>query len=191
MDATDDDFTSLIQQVQAGSEEAASRLFDQYGRYVYRIVRRKLARELRQKFDSQDFSQAVWISFFADLPRIGTFETPRQLIAFLSQMAANKVTDEFRRRVVLQKANVRREVPLSDGSTVVAARTRTRVHTPSKLAMAKEQFEALGADQPQAYRRIVELRAEGATSPEMAGQVGMSPGHVRRIITKLMRRIIR
>src|SRR5688572_23874581 len=64
------DFSTLMQCVREGSADATKELLDRYGPHVLRVVRRKLNRKLRPKFDSVDFVQDVWASFFT---------TPQQL----------------------------------------------------------------------------------------------------------------
>ncbi|MCA9151905.1 MAG: hypothetical protein KDA92_21530, partial [Planctomycetales bacterium] len=53
-------FSHLLEQVRQGSDEAAWDLVETYGPHVLRTIRRTLSREIRGKFDSDDFAQAVW-----------------------------------------------------------------------------------------------------------------------------------
>lgn len=69
-------FASLMQRVREGSQDAAHELFQQYGPHILRIVRRKLHKTMRSKYDSSDFVQAVWASFFAIEPAQYHFEAP-------------------------------------------------------------------------------------------------------------------
>ena len=95
--------------VREGSQDAGWKLVETYGPHILRVVRRSLSQDLRTKFDSIDFVQAVWASIFAEPTRLATFEQPEQLIAYLAAVARNKVVDEFRRRVQTQKFDVKRE----------------------------------------------------------------------------------
>ena len=62
------------------------------------VVRRQLPRLLRSRFDSLDFLQSVWGSFFRRMRTSPTeFEDSRHLVAFLARAAKNKVIDEYRR----------------------------------------------------------------------------------------------
>lgn len=60
----DDDFFLLMRRIREGSEDAAWELFEKYGGYIRRAVRRALNPRLRTQFESQDFVQMVWKSFF-------------------------------------------------------------------------------------------------------------------------------
>ena len=88
----DDDFRDLMRRVHEGSEDAAWQLVGQYGDPIRRAVRRALNARLRSKFDSLDFVQLVWSSFFRDRGRLDRFNHPEELVAFLVTMARNKVT---------------------------------------------------------------------------------------------------
>ena len=69
------EFALLMQSVREGSQEAARTLFERYGPHIRRVVRRKLHQKLRPQFDSVDFVQDVWASFFAQQGRQASFES--------------------------------------------------------------------------------------------------------------------
>ena len=89
-------FRDLLEQVSEGSEEAAWDLVENYGVTILRAVRRALDSRMRQRFDSTDFVQLVWASFFKARGRLDRFSTPAELAAFLVKMARNKVGMEAR-----------------------------------------------------------------------------------------------
>ncbi len=131
---------SLLGRIREGDESAARELLARYESQVRLVVRRQLPRLLRSRFDSIDFLQSVWATFFRRL-RAGPerFEDPRFLITFLARVAKNKVIDEYR-RVATRKQDMHREESLSTGG----APSRELVSdqdSPSELA---EASEALG-----------------------------------------------
>ena len=66
--SVDDDFANLMARARAG-DQAAIRLFlSRFGREVQMMVRARLPQQLRDQFDSSDLAQAVWMSFFSELP---------------------------------------------------------------------------------------------------------------------------
>jgi len=69
-------FQALLRQVQHGSPEAARELYDTYVNHVLRGVRVRLWHRMRSKYDSQDFVQQVWASFFDEPERLPDFESP-------------------------------------------------------------------------------------------------------------------
>ena len=124
------------------------------------VVRRQLPRLLRSRFDSLDFLQSVWGSFFHKI-RTGPndLNEEQNLIAFLAWAARNKVIDEYR-RAGTQKQDFKREEPLE-----TLARTRTLASlagdTPSQLAQAHETYDRLRDLLPDDRQVILELKAAG------------------------------
>src|SRR6516165_7459551 len=103
MPRTDQEFHALMQEVVAGSAEAAQELFRDYGPYLLHAIRRRMSKRIRSKFDSMDLAQDVWASFFAESPAKRSFDSPQQFIAFLAKLARNKVLDAVRQRLKTDK----------------------------------------------------------------------------------------
>ena len=177
-----DSFYVLIRQVQQGSQEASRVLAETYGSHVRRAVRRRLRRHLRSRYDSLDFVQNVWASFFCDPASAPALKTPDQLISYLCGMARNKVVDEIRRSQS-QRADVDREqhVDRRDEYAPVYGRDPT----PSAVAIFHEQYEVLVKRQPDNVSRAAQLRFEGATYEEIAEEMNCSERHVRRTLNRL------
>src|SRR6202034_3649815 len=88
----------FLARIRDGDELAARELLARYEAEVRLVVRRQLPRLLRSRFDSLDFLQSVWGSFFRRMRTSPTeFEDSRHLVAFLARAAKNKVIDEYRR----------------------------------------------------------------------------------------------
>src|SRR3954463_16718394 len=93
-----DEIRGFLARIHAGDEDAARDLLMRYEAEVRLVVRRQLPRMLRSRFDSVDFLQSVWGSFFHRVRTTPTeFEDGRHLVAFLARAAKNKVIDEFRK----------------------------------------------------------------------------------------------
>jgi RNA polymerase sigma-70 factor (ECF subfamily) len=185
MAVSPDEFRDLMQRVRDGSEDAARELLDRYGDHILRVVRRKLHRELRSKFDSVDFVQAVWASFFADVPQQGSFDRPQALIAFLVTLAQNKVIEVVRQRMKTQKYNINREKPLEAASPDADGAVASRDPTPSQVAIANDEWRRLLAELPDRYQRMLVLLREGHTQKDIARELGVNEKTVRRVLEKL------
>jgi RNA polymerase sigma-70 factor (ECF subfamily) len=185
MSADRDEFKNLMQRVRDGSEDAARELLDRYGEHILRVVRRKLSRELRSKFDSVDFVQAVWASFFVGAPKQRDFDRPQALIAFLVTLAQNKVIDAVRQRMQSQKYNINRERALDGSVSADAAGLAAREPTPSQVAVANDEWRRLLADLPARYQRMLELLRQGHTQKDIARELGVNEKTVRRVLDKL------
>ena len=151
------EFARLLARVAAGSEDAARELIERHKDRICQVIRRRLRRELRPKFDSQDFVQAVWASFFANRELIGEFQRPEDLVAYLGAIAANKVVNQHRSCLGAASRDVRRERSIDDSQTLNKRRLIAKAPTPSQIAMADEQLARLLNGQPPRYQRIVQI----------------------------------
>ncbi|HEX8199910.1 MAG TPA: sigma-70 family RNA polymerase sigma factor [Isosphaeraceae bacterium] len=182
-----EDLRAFLARVRAGDEEAARELLTRYEAQVRLVVRRQLPRILRSRFDSLDFLQSVWRSFFRRMrAEPEDFEAPQHLVAFLARAARNKVIDEYR-RACSRKQDKHLEEPLwAEGS-----RPRdliAEVDSPSELAEAREAFGRLRDLVPEGRREILELKLQGLTGPEIGARLGLSERTVRRVLEDLRRR---
>jgi RNA polymerase sigma-70 factor (ECF subfamily) len=182
------DLGRVLGQIRDGDEDAARELLRRYEAEVRLVVRRQLPRLLRSRFDSLDFLQSVWGSFFKRV-RGGPaeFEDSRHLVAFLARAAKNKVIDEYRRAASL-KQDMHREEPLY----VEGDRPREVTdagETPSQIAEAHETFGRLRDLVPEARRDILDLKAQGLSSREIGDQLGLSERTIQRVLEELRRQV--
>jgi RNA polymerase sigma-70 factor (ECF subfamily) len=181
------DIPAFLARIQAGDEAAARELLCRYEAEVRLVVRRQLPRLLRSRFDSLDFLQSVWGSFFRRVRSGPTeFEDSRHLVAFLARAAKNKVIDEYR-RAASRKQDMHREEPLwTDGAR--PREVAADIDTPSEVAQAREAFSRLRALLPAERQSILELKAEGLSSRDIGERLGISERTVQRVLEELRRR---
>jgi RNA polymerase sigma factor (sigma-70 family) len=183
-----DHFRELMARIQAGSEDAARELVEDYGEALRRAVRRGLHARMRSKFDSLDFAQIVWNSLFRRRNEFDRFDCPAKLIAYLVAMATHKVANEARRRLMGGKRNVNREESLEQrrADKTFDIPDRKGQPEPVETAIAHERWDRLVEPLSKRHRQILELRQKGHTCPEIAKIVGMHPNAVRRILQDLL-----
>ena len=181
------ELSDFLQRIQTGDETAARELLQRYEPEVRLVVRRQLPRLLRSRFDSLDFLQSVWGSFFRRVRSGPTeFEDSRHLVAFLARAAKNKVIDEYR-RAASRKQDMHREEPLwSDGAR--PKEVAAEIDTPSEVAQAHEVFVRLRDLLPAERRTILELKAQGLSSRDIGERLGISERTVQRVLEDLRRR---
>ena len=179
-----EDFAGLMQRVREGSDEAVFELLEICEEDIYHTVRRKLNRQLRAKFDSEDFVQAVWATFFAHLSVISKFKSRDSLIGYLVRVAGNKVMEEFRRRLMTQKYNLNRECSLDEGNNIVAESVRSREPSPSDTVILKEQWNRSFGHLSPRDRRIVQFHANQMKGEEIAQELGVHKKTVYRVLRK-------
>ncbi len=175
-------FARLMREVRGGSAEAARELYVRYADHVRRVIRHNLHVKLRPKFDSLDFLQDVWNSFFAD-DRL-EFRSPGELVSFLQQVAHNKVVDTFRQRMQTQKHDLNRECSL-DSAIAEFGEPASPDPSPSQCYSAQEAFETMRARQPRRRQPIVTMLQEGYSHSEIAERLGVSAKTVQRLVRRI------
>jgi RNA polymerase sigma-70 factor (ECF subfamily) len=182
------ELSEFLKRIHAGDEGAARELLNRFEAEVRLVVRRQLPRLLRSRFDSLDFLQSVWGSFFRRMRSSPTtFEDSRHLVAFLARAAKNKVIDEYR-RAASRKHDMHREEPLwadRRGPKEVP----DPIDSPSEVAQAREVLVRLRELVPLERRTIVELKAEGLSSKDIGERLGISERTVQRVLEELRRRM--
>lgn len=179
-----DHFQALLRQVQQGSHTAARELYDTYVEHVLRGVRARLWHRMRTRFDSQDFVQQVFASFFDEPKNLPDFETPEALVAYLLGMASNKVRTAGR-RLTAQRQDIHREERIDATPAAAGPHPVSRDPTPSAVAVYHEEYGRLVEDQRPSVRRVVELRLSGKTFEEIAAELGIDERTARRAIKRL------
>lgn len=175
----------FISRIRSGDEEAARELLRRYEAKVRLVVRRQLPKLLRSRFDSLDFLQSVWGSFFHRVRTGPTdIEDEPNLVAFLAWAARNKVVDQYRRSSS-RKHDMRREEPLWEGGGSARDLEASPVETPSQIVQAQETLERLQELVPKNRRRVLELKAEGFSCREIGERLGISERTVQRLIETL------
>src|SRR5438270_7784552 len=132
-------FTTFVERLRAGDEQAAAELVRQYEPLIRREVRLHLEdRHLSRLFDSLDISQAVLLSFFVR-SAAGQYdlERPEQLLNLLVAMTRNKLASAARREH-RQRRDQRRIAQAETGDLDLVA---TRGSSPSDQVAAKELLE--------------------------------------------------
>jgi len=185
MHPDESDITTLMERARSGDEAALREFLSRFEDGVRTTVRGRLPRRLRTQFDSMDFVQAVWQSFFSGLrenPR--DFANIRHLRGYLAGIARNKVYEEFRRRTRCEKRDLAREERLyaRRGTSEVERPLVSPEPTPSQTLQASDRLAQLIAGCGPTEVQVITLRYQGLTFEEIARRTGLSDRSVRRII---------
>jgi RNA polymerase sigma-70 factor (ECF subfamily) len=181
----DDDVADLMARAKAGDPAAIRDFLVRFEPEVRMMVRARLPRKLRTQFDSVDFVQAVWQSFFSDLP----VDTPEFLKAehvhgFLAGVVRNKVYEQHRKLTRTAKYNIAREQRLyiRRGDREVPREVVSPDPSPSQAAQAIDRLAQLIEGRCPIEVRVITLRRDGLTFDEIAARMGVSEKSIRRII---------
>lgn len=155
------DTAALVSRARSGDRRAFAALYRRHGRMVHGVLLARLPRtELR------DAMQEVFTSALAKLDGL---RDPSRFGPWLATIARNCARDWFKRH-----ANTR-ELAHEPG----ALDDRRAAHPGPDLADTLTLLAGLQG-LPEDYRELLLLRfAEGMTGPEIAAQIGMTPGSVR------------
>ena len=188
----DDDFTGLLARARSGDPAAIRDFLDRFEQEVRVMVRARLPRKLRPRFDSGDFVQAVWQSFFADPDSPGPqFENEAHLRGFLDGVVRNKVGEQHRRLTRTAKYNLAREERLyvARGDREILREVASPDPSPSEAVQADDRLEQLTAGFGPREIEVLMLRRQGLTHVEVAERTGMNERSVRRIIEAFRTRL--
>jgi RNA polymerase sigma-70 factor (ECF subfamily) len=162
-------FTTFVQRLRAGDEQAAVELVRHYEPLIRREVRLHLDQQLCRLFDSLDISQAVMLSFFVR-SAAGQYdlERPEQLLNLLLAMARNKLASAARREH-RQRRDQRRSV--STGADALAQVTDPQP-TPEEMVAGAEMLQRVRQRLSDEERQLVDLRGDGLSWEEIADRQG-------------------
>ena len=175
------EFQETMRRAINGSQEDIQRLISKYGDSIQKVVRRRLDTRLRSKFDSLDFVQMVWASFFRDSAQLERFGAPEAFVRFLVTMAKNKVIDEGRRRLTGARYNCTKETAFDDAQPLA----RPALDTPSQVAIAHEQLQMMFATESERDQKVINLKLNGASFVEISEALGINERTARRIVGRL------
>ena len=149
-------------------------------------------RSCAARYDSVDFVQAVWKSFFSDMrEQPGTFANAEQFRAFLTGVVRNKVHEQHRRLTRTRKYNMALEQPLyiRRGDREIVREVISREPSPSEVVQAEDRLEQLTNGRSAREVEVVALRRQGLTYEEIAKRIGMDERSVRRVIESVRTRM--
>jgi RNA polymerase sigma-70 factor (ECF subfamily) len=183
-------FDGLIDQLRAGNNDAATRVFNRFARRITGLARQQLHASLRPKLDPEDVLQSVFRSFF-NRQRAGRFaiESWDSLWGILMVMTLRKC----RRRIAYYRARRRdaqREKTWDEqGESEVDPALFAREPTPSEAAILIDIVSRLMAALPEEDRAILTLHLQGCTIAEIKAQTGRAMRTIRRILERIRRQL--
>jgi len=188
----DEDFTGLMARAKAGDPAAIRDFLSRFEPEVRMMVRARLPKKLRTQFDSLDFVQAVWQSFFVE-PALDApnFDKVEHLRGFLAGVVRNKVFEQHRRLTKTEKYDVSREERLyvRRGDRDVPREVVSPDPSPSQEAQETDCMTQLTAGRSQREVDVISLRRLGLTFDEIAIRTGVNERTVRRIINSARSRM--
>jgi RNA polymerase sigma-70 factor (ECF subfamily) len=165
-------FTAFLQRIRAGDEQAAQELVARFEPVVRRELRARLRDpRLRRLFDSADFCQSVFASFFLRAAA-GQYdlEHPGQLLNLLLSMARHKLAFCLRQQRAQRRDNRR----LHEGEGLLHQAVDLR-GSPCEQVGCQELLLLVRQRLDPEENQIAQLRGQGCTWSEVAARLGGTP----------------
>lgn len=181
MSHTRNEFEELMDRLRRGDPEAPRELFERYGKAVQRVVRFRLNRRLRTQYDSLDFTQDAWASFFHIPAENLAFRTPEELVAFLTRIVKHKMIDAYRkhrRHLDASPPKFPRVLQFIDAQPA-------RLPTPSQFAIAEEEWSRMIYNKPPKIQLALTMLRDGYSQREIALKLGLNVRRIHRLLAKL------
>lgn len=177
-----DELLLLLDACRRKDPAATAELVRRYLPHVRTAVRRRLAADMRIRFDSQDFAQDVWLSFFRVAIDREDLRDEAVLVAYLSQMARFKVAEEYRHQTT-QKVGLTRDAPLAQAGDQAG-----REPTPSAAAVAGDEWDRLTAGLSDREREMLRMLRDGHNHADTAAAFRLSEKTVQRLVRRILDR---
>ena len=168
-----------------GDPEAIEKVFVDVAPGLRSLVRRRMSKALRSKFDSEDVVLSVWTDLLSGF-REGrwTFGTAAELRAFLMTATRRRLIDRVRQH----RRAIERERALGPDKDAVG-QLASAAAGPSAVARGNELWRQLQALCPPAHRELLNLKRQGLPLAEIAARTGLHASSVRRILYDLAKRL--
>ena len=191
IDRLTDKTRHLVALVKDGDESALNQLCRIYGARVHWIIRLRMGRELRSKFESMDLVQDTLIHALGRLENF-TYNNEGDFVRWLSTIAENVIRGSLK-KLHTDKRDIHREVPLVGHRPNNSGRFATTpgpidATTPSVIMSRREELAELerAIDQlkPE-YREIIILtKIEGLSYKEISERLDKSHDAVRKLVSR-------
>ena len=182
----------LIEQARAGSPAALGQLMERCRRYLLLVANGSLDSDLRPKVGASDLVQDTFLEAHQDFPHFkGTTEP--ELLAWLTKILTNRVSNNIRHYRGTLKRDVEREESLDAGGMLGHTNLSVHVASPVHALIARDEVARLRAALsrlPERMREVLILRTwERQSFIDIAAQLDGSPESVRKLWGRAVRRL--
>jgi RNA polymerase sigma-70 factor, ECF subfamily len=186
----------LLSEAQAGSTPHLGQLLELYRRYLGRLARIEIGRQLQAKLDASDLVQDTLLEAHRNFPKFrGASE--QQFVGWLRQIMAASLANLLRRYLGTQGRDVRLErelaAHLDQSSRLLDRGLIDPLSSPSQQAAHREQAVLLAnalEQLPEDYRDVLVLRhLEGLSFSEIGRRLDRSLDSVEKLWVRGLARL--
>lgn len=188
--SVNDSFQDLMTRLRAGDQDAASRIFEQFGRRLIGLARTRLTPALRAKVDPEDIVQSALRSFFCGQAegnfRFSGWNDLWSLLAVITLRKCGSRVEYFHaaKRHVGREAN---EAEIKD--SIAMWEPLAREPTPSEALALVEVTEGVLRDLTGKDQEIFELTLQGVDCEQVSMKLNCSERTVKRALDRIRRRL--
>jgi RNA polymerase sigma factor (sigma-70 family) len=188
----DAQWTTFVQGLIAGDDQAYLRFWNEYGQRLNAVARNQFPTGLKRRLAPEDIVQSTCRSFFH---RVTTgklqLSDSESLWRLLCAITLNKTRMKQRfhlaqRRAINQEQT--QDLLSPEGSFTINEPT-SQDQLPDEAVMFTEQLENIMNLLDDTERSILQLKLEDHTNDEIAARVGRSARTVRRVLTRLQEKL--
>ncbi|NIP86737.1 MAG: sigma-70 family RNA polymerase sigma factor [Planctomycetales bacterium] len=194
MDHADQCGASWVRQLVEGDERVVGEFWERYGPRLQRLADKHLASRLQRRLGPEDVVQSACRTFLRRAQR-GEFQLSdvESLWRLMSAITLTKVRQKARYHSREKRAMDREVYPGSDRSSQAPWEQdfATSEPSPEEVAEFADQLEQLLSGMEVEEKRLVQLKLQNYTNPEIAEQLGCSERTVRRILSRVKARLTR
>lgn len=182
---------NLLDQARAGSTVALGRLMEGCRKYLLLVANEALDSDLRPKGGASDLVQDTFVGAHRDFAEFHGSTEP-ELLAWLTKILTNRISNNVRHYRYTHKRDVAREVSLEAGFDPQGLAPNQEIG-PDQAAIAQDEAGRLKraiASLPEPLREVLVLRTwERRSFAEVAARLNGTPESVRKLWGRAVRQL--
>jgi RNA polymerase sigma-70 factor (ECF subfamily) len=187
--SSDPSFDDVTARLRAGDQDAARAIFQRFAGRLIRLAHERLDSLVRTKVDPEDVVQSVFKSFFLRYAEgrfdLGDWDSLWGLLVVITLRKCGREVKRFHG----PHHDVRRELPAAGGEAGGGWDVLAREPTPAEAVMLADTVEQFLRDLGPRERRVLELRLQGCTVPEISAEVDRTEYTVEGMLRKIRKRL--
>jgi RNA polymerase sigma factor (sigma-70 family) len=181
-DATDD--RELVEKFKAGSESAATELFDRYCEKLMGLARRRIGQRMVSRIDPEDVIQSAFRTFFSRVRNDEfTFEGQSDLFKLLVRLTVNKTLRQIAHHRAAKRDPGKEAGQGSSTDDVFRALAASEPSPDVEVALV-EEFERFLSQFSAFDRKVLEMKLDGHSTAEIAEALGSYERKIRRVLER-------
>ena len=174
----------LIARFKAGSESAATELFDRYCERLMCLARRRIGQRMASRIDPEDVIQSAFRTYFSRVRNDEfKFEGETDLFRLLVRLTVNKTLRQIAHHRAA-KRDPNKETGQGTGEDDIFSQLTAGEPPPEVEVALLDEFERfLNRLQP-FDRKVLELKFHGHTTAEIAGELDSYERKIRRVLER-------